>query len=57
MGGIQYPQLHKIAKQIWQWCEKRKIWLFASYIKSKDNKEADKESRITEKKRNGNYHS
>lgn len=45
MGGVQYPKLNKVAKQIWQWCESRKIWIFASYIKSKDNKEADFESR------------
>lgn len=45
MGGIQFPHLHKIAKMIWQWCEQRKIWIFASYIKSKDNKIADAESR------------
>lgn len=45
MGGIQYPHLNNIARQIWQWCEKRQIWLFASYINTKDNKEADEESR------------
>lgn len=45
MGGIQYPHLNDIARQIWQWCEKRQIWLFASYINTRDNKEADEESR------------
>lgn len=44
-GGIQYPHLNNVARQIWQWCEKRNIWLFASYINSCDNKEADEESR------------
>ena len=46
MGGIQYPKFNKLARQIWQWGEQRNIWLFASYIASKDNIEADKESRI-----------
>ncbi|KYQ52410.1 hypothetical protein ALC60_08468 [Trachymyrmex zeteki] len=46
MGGVRHPNLHKIAKEIWQWCEARNIWLTASYIKSEDNVEADHESRI-----------
>ncbi|XP_046602576.1 uncharacterized protein LOC124296587 [Neodiprion lecontei] len=46
MGGVQYAALHGIAKEIWQWCECRKIWIFASYIASKENVEADRESRI-----------
>ncbi|KAI8436722.1 hypothetical protein MSG28_010205 [Choristoneura fumiferana] len=45
MGGIQFPHLTKIAKDIWQWCESRKIHIFASYIKSADNEIADAESR------------
>lgn len=45
MGGIQFPHLTHIAKDIWQWCEQRKIFLFASYIKSSENKDADIESR------------
>ncbi|XP_060804898.1 uncharacterized protein LOC132902730 [Amyelois transitella] len=45
MGGIQYPHLSNISRQIWQWCETRNIWLFASYINTRDNKEADEESR------------
>lgn len=45
MGGIQYPHLNNLARTIWQWCEERDIWLFASYIKSSENKEADEESR------------
>ncbi|KAH9645108.1 hypothetical protein HF086_005653 [Spodoptera exigua] len=45
MGGVQYPKLNRIAQQIWQWCENKNIWIFASYIKSKENKEADFESR------------
>lgn len=46
MGGVQHPNLQKIAKEIWRWCEARNIWLVASYIKSEDNTEADRESRV-----------
>lgn len=45
MGGVQYAHLNNITRQIWQWCENRNLFIFASYIKSKDNVEADKESR------------
>lgn len=45
MGGIQFPHLNSLSRMIWQWCEERKIWIFASYINSKDNVEADRESR------------
>lgn len=45
MGGIQHPHLNALSRQIWQWCECRNIFLFASYIKSADNKEADRASR------------
>lgn len=45
MGGVQYPHLNDIARKIWLWCEKRKIFLFASYIRSTENIDADFESR------------
>lgn len=45
MGGVKFPALTKLARDIWQWAERHKIWLFASYIASTDNHEADKESR------------
>ncbi|XP_033214398.1 uncharacterized protein LOC117171315 [Belonocnema kinseyi] len=48
MGGVQYKDLNKISKEIWQWCEERNISIFASYISSKDNFEADAESRQLE---------
>lgn len=47
MGGVQYEHLNEITRQIWQWCEERHIFIFASYIKSKDNVDADRESRRT----------
>lgn len=45
MGGIQYVHLNDFTRDIWRWCEERKLYIFASYIKSKDNVEADEESR------------
>ena len=45
MGGIQFPELNKLARNIWQWCEVRNIHVLASYIPSKDNTEADVASR------------
>lgn len=44
LGGIQFPHLNDLARHIWQWCEKRNIWLYASYVNTKDNL-ADEESR------------
>jgi len=37
--------LSSLARKIWQWCERREIWITASYIPSKENVEADNESR------------
>lgn len=45
MGSIQYPHLNKISRDIWKFCEKRKLYIFASYIKSTENVIADFESR------------
>lgn len=48
MGGVQLENLSNLAKKIWQWCESRDLWIFASYIASEDNFEADEESRKLE---------
>lgn len=45
MGSVQYSHLNKITREIWQWCEMRKLTIFASYINTKDNCEADQLSR------------
>ncbi|KAL7306209.1 hypothetical protein TKK_0001650 [Trichogramma kaykai] len=45
MGGVQYENLNTITRRIWQLCENKNIWIFATYIASADNKEADLESR------------
>ena len=47
-AGIRFENLNSMSKQIWQWCETRNIWIFASYISSKENFEADCESRRLE---------
>lgn len=47
MGGVQFPHLNGLSREIWQWCEVRNIFIFASYIKSSDNVIADRESRQT----------
>lgn len=41
MGSVQLRHLNDIARDIWMWCERRKIWLFASYINTKENIDAD----------------
>lgn len=46
MGGIQFPHLNNLARNIWQWCEIRNITLFASYVNTKENL-ADEGSRVT----------
>lgn len=45
MGGVQFPHLTQITRELWQWCEGRRIIVFASYIRSADNHVADAESR------------
>lgn len=45
MGSVQHQHLNFITRKIWHWCESRNIWIFASYISSQDNFEADRESR------------
>lgn len=46
MGGVQHLDFLLLSRSIWQWAERRNIFLFASYIKSKENAEADRLSRI-----------
>lgn len=45
MGGVQHPHLNNIARELWAWCERRNILVFASYIQSTENVVADFESR------------
>ena len=45
MGGIKSPDCNDMAKQIWQWCRVREIWLSACHIPGSTNVDADTESR------------
>lgn len=45
MGGVKYRSLNSIAQKIWNYCESKDIFIFASYINSKENVIADYESR------------
>ena len=44
-GGTKSVVCNKIAKDIWQWCEERQIWLLVSHIPGSQNVIADYESR------------
>lgn len=46
MGGVRYLKYHYLARRIWKWAEERNIFLFAAYIASKENVEADRLSRL-----------
>lgn len=44
-GSIKFLELNRVTKLLWDWCESRKLQIFASYIPSGENIEADTESR------------
>nr|XP_012232431.1 PREDICTED: uncharacterized protein LOC105678035 [Linepithema humile] len=46
MGSIRFPLLSSLAREIWTWCADRNIFIYAAYIPSAQNCEADAESRI-----------
>ena len=46
LGGTYCPQLLHLAVAIWDWCEKRHLFLLAQHIPGKTNVEADTESRV-----------
>ncbi|CAD6241384.1 GSCOCG00002711001-RA-CDS, partial [Cotesia congregata] len=46
MGGVRFSGLHELACELWDWCEVRRLWVYATYIPSKENVEADRSSRI-----------
>ena len=48
MGGRK-PLLNKLAREIWLWCEGKKLWLSVYHIPGKLNKTADGLSRMTGK--------
>lgn len=45
IGSVQHRSLNTVSREISQWCEVREILIFASYIKSKNNVIADRQSR------------
>ena len=45
MGGVKSPQCNAVAKQIWDWCEPREIWLSIAHIPGVENTLADYKSR------------
>ncbi|KAJ8978475.1 hypothetical protein NQ317_006752 [Molorchus minor] len=45
MGSVQHEMLNTLTRDIWLWCENKKLWIFASYISSKENWKADLASR------------
>ncbi|XP_023246775.1 uncharacterized protein LOC106643825 [Copidosoma floridanum] len=45
MGGTKHQDLHEVTKDLWLWCEEKRIWVFAEYVVSKENP-ADEGSRI-----------
>ncbi|XP_034945012.1 uncharacterized protein [Chelonus insularis] len=46
MIGVRYSGLHRLACELWNWCEVRKLWVYASYIPSEENVEANRSSTI-----------
>ncbi|XP_068738595.1 uncharacterized protein [Montipora capricornis] len=46
MGGTHSRECNTIAKDIWQWCIDKQIWLTAAHIPGTKNVEADRESRV-----------
>ena len=45
MGG-RVPSLNRLARQLWQWCENRNLWISAFHIPGKLNVRADNLSRM-----------
>lgn len=46
MWGVKYENLNNITKKIWNYCENKRLYIFSSYINTKDNIIADQESRL-----------
>lgn len=45
-GGTKSQTCNDLAKQIWDWCIERNIWVSAAHIAGVDNVEADRASRV-----------
>lgn len=44
--SVKYNELNKIVRDIWHWCKSKNIFVFASYINTSNNKQADSLSRL-----------
>ena len=49
MGISHSEKCNSLAKQVWEWCIERQIWISAAHIPGRDNFVADFESRRNEK--------
>ena len=47
MGGTHCPQFLRLTLEIWEWCEKKSVFLLAQHIPGVNNTVADVESRTT----------
>ena len=47
MGGTHCPQLLRLTLEIWEWCEKKSVFLLAQHISGVNNMVADVEYRTT----------
>ena len=45
MGDSKFPDCNSVARQIWDYCVERNIWISASHLPGCENTEADRESR------------
>ena len=45
MGGTKSRDCNSAAKEIWEWCTNRNVWITAAYLPGKQNTEADSYSR------------
>ena len=46
MGGTRFIECNSAAKDTWQFCIEREIWISAALIPGKNNTQADRESRF-----------
>ena len=46
MGGTHFIECNSAAKDIWQFCTEREIWISAALILEKKNTQANRESRV-----------
>ena len=49
IGTCHPGENNHLARQIWEWCISRTVWLTAVHIPGKENTEAGKESRLSER--------